>query len=299
MKIAITGGTGFIGRWFLRLYGEKHECVVLGRDGDRCEVDVDSTAYPYIGQDYSQSVLVELLKGCDAVVHMAAKRHARDAGFADYVENETITANLVAACADAGVSTLVHLSSIAVYGAAPRPPWSEAVVPQPRTHYGISKLASEHLANRGASHGLAVRNLRVAQVLGLGERPGFMLSTFWKRAQAKERLMLWGRGVGARQYIHVKDLCAAINCALGAGEAPETMNIGNPATTSHRELAELVNRVWNNAGNLAFDATRSEDTSVQCMDTSLARTRLGWTARWTVEKALADMRRDDEKGLDP
>ena len=69
---------------------------------------------------------------------------------------------------------------------------------------------------------------------------------------------------------------------------------GGGRAYSHREVAETINDVFGNSGNLVFDQSRREDTSVFYMDCSRAKSDLGWHPVWTLRDGLEDMRREYE-----
>ncbi|MBI5006899.1 MAG: NAD-dependent epimerase/dehydratase family protein [Nitrosomonadales bacterium] len=139
--IAITGASGFIGR---RLVAELrreggHAIRVLSRDRQRdlredrfgqgvevCEGD--------LGDPGSLKSFLE--PGC-IVVHLAYLRNA------DAETNLACTANLLAACRDAGISRLVHCSTAAVVGRNPSDLVDENTPCMPVDEYGMTKLQIE------------------------------------------------------------------------------------------------------------------------------------------------------------
>jgi NADH dehydrogenase len=72
MKIAITGGSGFVGRNIARLLAaEGHELVLIARGLDRTDLTVRTLAtFVELGLD-STTELANAMAGCDAVVHCA------------------------------------------------------------------------------------------------------------------------------------------------------------------------------------------------------------------------------------
>jgi UDP-glucose 4-epimerase len=289
MKIAITGGSGFIGTWLIREYGDTYDFYVLGRKPDTHELRVAGRAVPYLHTDYSVGNLQKQLSSADAVVHMAARRYGTNEQFSDYLPNISIGSNVFDACRAAGITNVVHLSSRSVYNNLLPTPWREEMRTVPSSYYGIAKLALETLAeHQNAAHGMKIKNLRVAQVVGTGEREGFMVMTFVRNALEKKPLTVFGSGTGRREYIYVRDVAGAIHAALVATGTGGTFNIGTGVSLSHRELADMVNRAFGNTG-LQLLPDRPEDTSISLMDCSRAREILGWEARWSIEEGFRDM----------
>ena len=290
MKITITGGTGFIGKWFLKSFVDEHELIVLGRNREALIPGVDETAYTYLQTDYSKTHLCELLKGSDAVVHLAAKR-TNAGGFESYWPNMAISYNLFESCLETGINNIVALSTISVYSEANSLPWSEDQKVSPLSLYGISKTTMENLAEYyNKVHDLKIKCLRVAQVLGLYERSGFMLNTFIEQARRKEELKVYGRGEGRREYIYVKDVVSAIKKALDQNVPAGLFNIGTGVNISHLELGNLINYIFDNKDNLTLVPGIEEDISIFLMDISKAEKVLGWTPKWSMGEGLNDIK---------
>jgi len=290
LKIAITGGRGFVGKYLLDLLGEYHDCIVLGRD-EQEDFEINGRKIPYIQTNYEKEQLIQQLEGVQAVVHMAAKRYEQDEQISDYFTSINLSDNLFSACFVLKITNIVFLSSIAVYGANPKNPWAEETEISPGTFYGISKVTIEKLAEYYSNkYDLKIKTLRLAQIIGLGEREGYMITTFLNQAIHKKRLQVFGKGKGAREYIYVKDVARAIEKSLEKDEIKGIFNIGNNKSTSHRELAETINSVFNNVGNLDFLQNLKEDKSISLMNSTKADSILNWKTQWNMRDALIDMR---------
>ena len=60
---------------------------------------------------------------------------------------------------------------------------------------------------------------------------------------------------------------------------------------SYLELAETINRVFGNEGNLRLVDDRQADDSVQYLACHRAARELDWEPRWSLEPALQDLRK--------
>lgn len=290
MKIAITGGTGFIGRWLLSSIPHNYECIILGRDKNKSNYKINNRVFKYISTDYSKRNLESILSGLDAVIHLAGIRTG-SSDFATYMINVYISQNIFESCIKNDIKNIVFLSTISVYSDINKYPWSEEQMVLPISFYGISKVAIENLAEYyNRTYDMNIKSLRVAQVIGYGERPGYMLMTFINQAYLKQTLNIFGKGAGRREYIYVKDVVDAIICALKKPNKKGIYNIGTGKNISHLELAKMINEVFNNEGNYRFVNTIKEDTSVLLMDNNRASLDLGWLARWSIKEGLRDIR---------
>jgi len=123
-----------------------------------------------------------------------------------------------------------------------------------------------------------------------------MLMNFIQRARRKQPLHVWGEGVGARDTIYVKDVVGAIDKAIGLDVPCGVFNIGGGRAFSHREVAEMVNEVFDNSGNIVFDASREEDMTCSFMDCSRAESGLNWQRKWSLSSGLQEMKQLYEQG---
>src|SRR5215813_9593175 len=116
MRIAITGGTGFIGRRLAdRLASEGHEVILLARKS-RARTENDQENKSFVMTDLSDpQVLRESFKGCEAVAHCAGIN--RETGKQTYqAVHVQGTRNVVTACRESGVKRVLLLSFLRARG---------------------------------------------------------------------------------------------------------------------------------------------------------------------------------------
>jgi len=113
---------------------------------------------------------------------------------------------------------------------------------------------------------------------------------FIQRARRKQPLHVWGEGVGARGTIYVKDVVGAIEKAIELDVPCGVFNIGGGRAFSHREMAVMVNEVFDNSGNIVFDTSKGEDRSCFFMDCSRAESEMGWRRKWSLRMGLEEMK---------
>ncbi|MBV5300908.1 MAG: NAD(P)-dependent oxidoreductase [Methylococcales bacterium] len=297
MKVLVTGATGMIGIAMVRrLITRGDDVLALSRYPNNFPSDWQKIVNCQV-TDYTFKQLRNHLSGVHAVVHLAAMRpnvQADTQGLrAYYAANVQITENLMQAAGDAGVTTLCQTSSISVYSSHNAVPYRETDAPHPLNFYGASKLACEYLGELyGRMFPLRVVSLRLARILGDDDKSGvdFMLMRFIYQAREKIALQLYGQGRGARDTLYIKDAVGAIERAL-ADDAPSgVFNIGADRAITHREIAETINSVFNNNGNLVFETSCKEDFSIYYMDCGRAQSELGWCRYWSLRAGLEDMR---------
>lgn len=292
MKLAITGGAGFIGRWLAdAALAAGHEVSLIGRRGHVRYIEFAGSVFPYRPTDYRVDGLVEAIGPCDAIVHLAAERFGGTARFDLFEENLRLTRAVLETAQHLSVDCIVMLSSTAVYSSANPHPWQEFIYPSPNSLYGAAKLAAEALSDLMArSAGLHLKQLRAASVLGHGERPGGAAMTFIQRAYSGQPLEVWGAGRQRREYIYVKDVADAVLAALNRHCPAGVYNVGTGVDISIVELATLVNQVFDNRAGLVTRSVDQEFSGEGFMDIQKAREIMGWRPFWSLEAALADIR---------
>ncbi|MCB0635676.1 MAG: NAD(P)-dependent oxidoreductase, partial [Lewinella sp.] len=152
MKILLTGGAGYIGYALvqqLMMAPEVSEIVVYDNLSRRSYAffdhnDFRSKPLRFVQGDILDGrKLAQTIKGMDVVYHLAARVTTPFADFdAHHFDqiNHWGTAQVTLAAEEAGVSHLIYLSSVSVYGTSDEPV-SEDFPPNPQTYYAIAKLA--------------------------------------------------------------------------------------------------------------------------------------------------------------
>jgi dihydroflavonol-4-reductase len=240
--ILVTGATGFIGGQLARVLAALDQPVrVLARNPARVTVPGVEIARGDLGDPVS---LAAAVAGVDQVYHCASWIAYKAPWEQVWQVNVQGTANLLDACAAAGVKRVVHISSIAAGGPAvvladgrvrPR---TEADPPAPLNDpYGRSKLEQEQLALAYGAKGLEVVAVRPSAVYGPGDPAG--INILLKLVQ-RGRLPFY---LGARDtwvnVVPVKDVVAGCLAAMERGRHGEAYHLVGPNQT-HAELFDLL-----------------------------------------------------------
>ncbi|WP_033827560.1 NAD-dependent epimerase/dehydratase family protein [Bacillus andreraoultii] len=296
MKVAVTGGSGFLGKYVLNtLVNENYYPVILTRNNFESEFETRIT-------DYSKENLTKQLYDIDAIVHLAAKRGSQGK-ISEFHDNEILTQNLYDACFERGISNIVYASTISVYSGEQTLPWTEKHPPSPTLMYGVSKLANEHIGNiYSENKGLFVKNLRFAHLFGFNEKNNYMINRFFRQAFHGEQLVINGRSIAKREFLYAKDAAKAIICSLKKYDLSGTFNIGSEEALTNYEVAKIVNSVFENDGNLLFNNPNNDEGIYSSyMDSSKAKEVLEFSPDYTFIKALNEiyklMRRLDDVPL--
>ena len=293
MRVAVTGASGFIGRYLVpALAAGGHEVVALGREaGGLAPLQGDGVTVR--ATDYDAGDLADVLKGVDAVVHLAGRRSQRDddpLSFRPFAEtNLNLLETLFFAARDVGASRFVQASTIAAYSAANAIPYLETDNPVPLNPYGLSKLASEQLLTLwGGKTGVRTTSLRLAASYGYGERVSAVLMKFADAAWRRHTLTVRGNGRIGIDQIYVRDVVRAFLAALAPDAPGGVFNVGAGRVFTLLEMAETVNAAFGNDGNLRIEDPQDGPVPSPHMSIEAAHQGLGWTPEWPLERALRD-----------
>ncbi|QCS54929.1 SDR family oxidoreductase [Priestia flexa] len=287
MRVAITGGTGFLGDYVVEhLISKGHIPVILTRSKESIKKgNVDSKI-----TSYDKCDLIGKLKGIDGVIHLAATRGSQGM-ISEFHDNEVLTQNLYDACYELGIKNIVYASTISIYSSQKELPWKENQLPLPKLMYGVSKLTCEHIGNiYSLKKGMNVKNLRLAHLYGFNEKNNYMINKFFRQAFHKKELNLHGKSIAKREFLYAKDAAIAIICALEKQDLSGTYNIGSEEAFTNYEVAFHINEVFCNTGNLSIkDPKASEGIEPSFMDSSLSKKELGYVPNYTFTTAIGEI----------
>jgi dTDP-glucose 4,6-dehydratase len=301
MKLLITGGAGFIGSNFVHNGLARHadwQVVVLDKltyAGNLRNLAgaLEDPRVQFIRLDICDRVVIDALKGCDAVVHFAAETHV-DRSIEDgapFVRtNVEGTWRLVEASRRAGVGRFLHVSTDEVYGSAgPQGAFTETSPLNPTSPYAATKAASDVLVLSAVkTYGFPAIITRCTNNYGPYQFPEKFIPLMIAQALAGERLPVYGDGKNIRDWIHVEDHCRALDLILREGKDGEIYNVGGGNELENlvvaRQILQLLGRP---ASSLKFVADRLAHDRRYAMDCTKTRTSLGWEPRCNFEKGLA------------
>ncbi len=224
MKIAITGASGFLGRYMVNgLIDGGHVCRAWYRpNSDRSGLPTDDTRLGWVlGELGCKQAADTLVEGCDAVVHAAL--HRPGAGFqgaegdlATFVEKNVLgTIRLIEAARAGGVKRFVFIATCAVHDVIlDDRPLDETHPLWPASHYGAHKAAIEKFVHSyGLGQNYEICSLRPTGIYGLTHPAG---KTRWldlvRRVARGEEVRVSGGG----KEVHAADVAKAVDILLNA-----------------------------------------------------------------------------------
>ena len=218
------------------------------------------------------------LAGIDGVFHLAGQPGVRSFGdvFPVYVRQNVLAGQrLFEAASSAGVRT-VFASSSSIYGDAETYPTPEDTPPRPLSPYGITKLATEHLAHAyGREFGLEHVVLRYFTIFGPRQRPDMALTRMIACLIDGRPFELYGDGTQSRSFTYVDDAVAATILAMERGSGA-VYNVGGGEEVSVKQAIETLAAISGRRLELVQAPRREGDARRTAADTTRIRTETGW-----------------------
>jgi len=279
----VTGGAGFIGSNFVRYVLEQETdarmtnldlLTYAGVQATVDELDADDR-HTFVHGDIGDAALIEdLLPGHDVVVNFAAESHVDRSieGPSVFLETNVVgTGVLIEAARRHGISTFVQVSTDEVYGSLAEGFAPEDAVLVPSSPYSASKAAADLLVRSyGITFGYQAIITRCTNNYGPYQFPEKVIPLFVTNLLEGRKVPLYGDGRHERDWIYVRDHCAAIHLLIDAGDPGEIYNIGADTQLPNIELTrrilaaqgageDMIERVADRLGHdlrYAVDSTR-------------------------------------------
>lgn len=290
MRIAVTGGSGFIGAHVVdQLADAGHDLVVLDRVAPH-RADVG-----FRPVDICDLASVERgVRGCDVVFHLAAVADVNVAfqqPAATVAINVGGTANIWEAARRSGVTRVVLASTVWVYGAAagPEPLTEDAVLDPARAGhiYTSTKIAAELVAQSYFQlYGLPFTILRYGIPFGPGMRDELVIARFARLALDGHLITVHGDGSQCRNYVYVEDLAQAHVLALGEAGENEVFNLEGPTPISVKRIVDTLRAEISGDVAVEYVPARTGDYSGRTVSAEKARRVLGWAPRTAFEEGV-------------
>ena len=297
--ILVTGSDGFIG---------SHLTEALVREGfkvrafvyynsfnswgwlDQCEDDVKGQFEVFPGDIRDPHGVKEAMKGCDAVLHLAAliaipfSYHSPDT----YVDtNIKGTLNVLQAARELGIKRLIHTSTSEVYGTAQFVPITEKHPLQGQSPYSATKIAADQLAfSFYSSFDLPVVTVRPFNTYGPRQSARAVIPTIITQIADGRQTIKLGAITTTRDFSFIQDTVAGFIAALKSEKGlGEVINLGSNFEISISETVQLIADIMGMTVEVNFDEERlrPENSEVERLwaDNTKAKELFNWKPTYT------------------
>jgi nucleoside-diphosphate-sugar epimerase len=221
--IAVSGLTGFVGSNLEKNFEGKFPIKPLSRES------------------FSE-ISAEQLNGCHSVIHLAGKAHdLKNSSSPDEYNqvNFELTCQLYDAFLESDAEKFIFVSSVKAVADNLRGPLTESCDPEPKTHYGISKLkAEQYILSKFLPENKAYYILRPCMIHGPGNKGNLnLLYKFvakgipYPLADFKNR----------RSFLSVENFCFVIENIIRDGGIPSGIyNVADDEALSTNQLVRLI-----------------------------------------------------------
>jgi len=242
-----------------------------------------------LGDLLDRDALQRAMKGCDAVVHLAAAADVDDVALRP-AEAEAVNArgtlNVLEAARGAGVSRVVYASTIWVYGSATGSVDEDHTVELPDHLYTATKLAGEmYCRSYAALYGLDCTVLRFGIPYGPRARPAGVIPIFVRKALAGEPVTIAGEGLQSRRFVYVEDLADGVVRGLAPEAGGRVYNLVGDESVTVRGIADAVGGLLGGV-EIVHTPARAADFAGAEVSGARAAAELGWRPATSFSEGL-------------
>ena len=304
MRVAVTGGAGYIGSTLVKILLDEGDSVVsvdnLMRGDYRYlkELETSRKLELLVGDIRDGKLLEEAFGGAEAMAHLAALPGLT---LCSERPEEAVSINiygthqLLEAARRLEIEKVVFCSSAAVYGTPLKMPVDEEHPLRPLNLYGVTKLAGEKLMESyHENYGFDTVSLRFGNVFGVGlyTRWDTVIPKFVRQGLEGKPLTIYGDGESSRDFVHVEDIARAVNLALGnSGIGGEAFNVGGETVKIGR-LAEVISEELEKATGKKASSIRLPPRPMETKRFSYRLDKikkLGYKPMWSVRKGVKQL----------
>ena len=304
MRLMVTGGAGFIGSNFIRyMLSQCEEYTIINYDAltyagnlENLQEVESNPAYTFVRGDITDVALVDQIagSGIDAIINFAAESHV-DRSIDDpgiFVKTNVLgTQVLLNAARKNGISKFIQVSTDEVYGSlGGEGLFTEANPLAPNSPYSASKSGADLLVRSyHETYGMDVNITRCSNNYGPYHFPEKLIPLVITNALENKEIPVYGDGMQVRDWLHVKDHCAAIALVLQSGQSGEVYNIGG---NNERTNLQIVQTILHELGKpeclIRHVGDRPGHDRRYAIDATKIRSELGWQPQYRFETGIRE-----------
>lgn len=318
--ILVTGGAGFIGSHFVRMWLERGLGPLVNVDKltyaaslDRLEEARENPLHRFLHADCGDLPLMEeVLDEFSpwAVIHFAALTHVDKSIAAplSFLEENTVATSRLLEASHRFFRRLPEgkksrfrfllVSTDEVYGSLSDldPPLAEGAPYAPSSPYSASKAAADHFAQAYfRTYGLPILITHAANNYGPGQHEEKLIPTVILSAARQTPIGIYGDGKNKRDWLYVRDHGEALMGVLFSGRPGESYHIGAGVEKTNIEVVQEICAILDRAlpqgashlRHLTFVADRPGHDRRYAMRTEKIRGEIGWRPKTPFSEGLA------------
>lgn len=255
--ILVTGGCGFIGSNFINYLGLHREYYIICIDNMYYSASLynidekirNSELFTFYKGNINNIQLIDTIlhnHSVTDIIHFAAQSHV-DSSFSDslqYTEDNIKGTHTLLESIKRNFKHInfYHFSTDEVYGESKdNNLFNETSILQPTNPYAATKAAAEMLVvSYKFSFKLKTIIIRCNNVYGPNQYPEKLLPKFVNLLKNNKKMLIHGDGTYSRSFIHVDDVCRAVDIILHNGIFGEVYNIYSDEEYSVLDIAKII-----------------------------------------------------------
>lgn len=306
MKIAVTGGAGFIGGNFIHYILSSHpedrivcmDCLTYAGNLSTLRDVMDDPRFRFYKVDICDREAVYRIfeeEHPDVVVNFAAESHVDRSIESPEVflrTNIVGTAVVMDACRRYGMIRYHQVSTDEVYGDLPlnQPDrfFTEETPLHTSSPYSASKAAADLLVLAyHRTYALPVTISRCSNNYGPYHFPEKLIPLMIVNALADKPLPVYGEGINVRDWLYVEDHCRAIDLIIRSGRIGEVYNVGGHNEMRNIDIVKLICREIGKPESLITYVTDRKGHDLRyAIDPTKIHRELGWLPETTFAVGL-------------
>ncbi|MFQ5461099.1 MAG: NAD-dependent epimerase/dehydratase family protein [Phycisphaerae bacterium] len=302
MRIAVTGGTGFLGSFVTAaLTGDGHDVEICARATGVDLRDADAAAA------FFAKANPELIVHCAA--HVGGIGYVAQHAVEVFEDNVNIAMGLLAGMRAAGAGRLITIMPNCTYPGHQEiyreAGWWDGAIHDSVLMYGLPRKMLWGLCQTyGNACGFESAHLILPNLYGPKDhfdplRSHALGALVCKIVDAKRtdaaEVCIWGSGRPIREWMYVRDAASAIACYVGRvagangfpGDHP-IFNVGNATGVSIAALAEMIREVVGWDGRFVFDRDRADGAMQKLLDGTRFIEQTGWHASTPLREGIRE-----------
>lgn len=299
-RILVTGGAGFIGSHTVDLLlSEGRQVVVLDNlsSGKLENLDLTNPDLEFLEGDVLEyPYLEELIRDCDAVMHLAAivsvPLSIEHPIYTFQVNTQGALHVMQAVHKSARPISIVQASSAAVYGNVESLPCRDDAPLSGKvlSPYALQKIhAEDYAALYFRMYGVKSLSLRYFNIYGPRQNPqspySGVISRFLDAYQKDKELTIFGDGLQSRDFIHVSDVAKANWLALQS-DYNGVLNIATGKAQTLLQVIDYLNVTGDKPAKKTFLPERAGDIKASYAATEMAEKHLGFKSSVSLDQGI-------------
>ena len=299
-KILITGANGYIGSCLFQILKRKFK--VIGIDKEKSS---NKKVFQCNILNNRKLNLIIKKEKPEVIVHLAAQSLVDETINKEkyYINNNKATACLLEIMKKNDIKKIIFSSTAAVYQQSSNPLKENSKIKALSTYAKTKLLCEKKIQKEKKLKSIILRFFNVCSALDKPITGEFhnpethLIPTIVYKAMFNKKIYIYGNdfntpdGTCIRDYIHIKDICSAIEKSIryiSKNNKSKIFNIGNRRGLSNKQIINYIQKRMNDEINIKYVNKRKGDVSKLICNSNYVKKILNWDAKNSNIKKIVD-----------